>query len=97
MTAPIIPGGWHAAAEAIAPYAAQPKVGWILIPLAIGGIFRLLMEWQLRRTLTEIFQHAPGGSVIVVRKRGLGGSMWIQVGPRSVPGPGIWPGQAELT
>jgi hypothetical protein len=97
MTARIIPEGWHAAAEAIAPYAAQPKVSWILIPLAIGGIFRLLMEWQLRRTLAEIFQHAPGGSVIVVRKRGLGGSMWIQVGPRSAPGPGIWPGRAELT
>ena len=50
MTAPIIPEGWHAAAEAIAPYAAQPKAGWILIPLAIGGIFRLLMEWQLWST-----------------------------------------------
>jgi hypothetical protein len=35
MTAPIIPEGWRAAAEAIAPYAAQPKAGWILIPLAI--------------------------------------------------------------
>ena len=87
MTAPIIPEGWHAAAEAIAPYAAQPKAGWILIPLAIGGIFRLLMELQLRWTLTEIFQHAPGGSVIVVRKRGLGGSMWIQVGHRGAPAP----------
>jgi hypothetical protein len=73
MTAPIIPEGWHTAAEAIAPYAAQPKAGWILIPLAIGGIFRLVMKWQLRRTFTEIFQHVPGGSVIVVRQLGLGG------------------------
>ena len=73
MTAPIIPEGWHAAAEAIAPYAAQPKAGWILIPLAIGGIFRLVMKWQLRRTFTEIFQHVPGGFVIVVRQLGLGG------------------------
>jgi hypothetical protein len=97
MTAPIIPESWHAAAETIAPYVAQPKAGWILIPLALGGIFRLLMEWQLRRTLAEIFQHAPGGSVIVVRKRGLGGSMWIQVGSKSAAGPGIWPGSTELT
>ena len=29
------------------------------------------MEWQLRLTLAEIFQNAPGGSVIVIRKRGL--------------------------
>lgn len=97
MTAPIFPGGWHGAAEAVAPYAAQLKVGWVLIPLAMGGLLRLLMEWQLRRTLTEIFQRAPGGSVVVVRKRGLGGSMWIQVGPQPDPAPVIWPGQAELT
>lgn len=97
MTPPIIPEGWHAAVEAITPYAAQPKAGWILIPLAMGGVFRLLMEWQLRRTLAEIFQRAPGGSVVVVRKRGLGGSMWIQVGPRPTPDPVLWPGQAELT
>ena len=97
MTVPIIPEGWHAAAEAIAPYAAQPKAGWILIPLVAGGIFRLLMEWQLRRTLAEIFQRAPGGSVVVVRKRGLGGSMWIQVGPRPASGARLRPDQAELT
>ncbi len=97
MIAPIIShGGWQAAAEAITPYAAQPKASWILlIPLAIGGIFRLLMEWQLRLTLAEIFRCAPGGSVIVIRKRGLGGTMWIQIGPRTAPGP--WPGRAELT
>lgn len=85
-------------AEAIAPYAAQPEVGWtILIPLVIGGLFRLLMEWQLRLTLAEIFQHAPGGSVIVIRKRGLGGTMWIQVGPRTASVPAPWAGRTELT
>jgi hypothetical protein len=96
MTAPIIsPGSWHAAAEAIAPYAAQANAGWIpVITIIAIGVFRLLMEWQLRRTLGEIFQQAPGGSVIIVRKRGLGGTMWVQVGPRHMPG--IWPGRAEL-
>lgn len=85
------------AAQAIAPYATLPKAGWILIvPIAVGGALRLLMEWQLRRTLAEIFQHAPGGSVIVIRKRGLGGSMWVQVGNRPAPG-SSWPGRAELT
>jgi hypothetical protein len=97
VIAPIISyGGWQAAAEAITPYAAQPKASWILlIPLAIGGILRLLMEWQLRLTLAEIFQHAPGGSAIIIRKRGLGGTMWILIGPRYTAGPR--PGPAELT
>jgi hypothetical protein len=76
------PAHWHAAAEAIAPYAAQPQAAWILlIPLAAADILRLLMEWQQRLTLAQVFRHAPGGSVIVIRNRGLGGSMWIQVGP----------------
>lgn len=78
MTAPIIPEGWHAAAEAIAPYAAQPKGRLDPHPPRDRRIFRLLMEWQLRRTLIEIFQHAPGGSVIVVRKRGgMSNSRWV--------------------
>jgi hypothetical protein len=77
------------------PYAGLPKAGWILIvPVVVGGFVRILMEWQLRRTLREIFQRAPGGSVVVIQKRGLGGSMWVQVG--SGPTPGSWPGRAEL-
>jgi hypothetical protein len=97
MTVPITPsGGWHAAAEAVAPYAAQAKAGWIpVVVIVVAGVLRLLMEWQLRRTLGAIFQQAPGGSVIIVRKRGLGGTMWIQVGPRHMPGP--WAGRAEIT
>lgn len=78
--------GWLTAAEALAPYASPPKAGWILtIPLVAAAVLRLLMEWQLRRTLAEIFQHAPSGTVIVIRKRGLGGSMQVQVGSRPVP------------
>jgi hypothetical protein len=62
MTAPIIPpGSWHAAVEAIAPYAAQAKDGWIPIiaVIASAGALRLLMEWQLRQTLGKIIQQAP--------------------------------------
>lgn len=89
--------GWLKAVEAVvAPYAGSPKADWILIiSLVVAGFLRLLMEWQQRRTLAEIFQHAPGGSIIVVKKRGLGGSMWVQVGTRTMPG--SWPGREELT
>jgi hypothetical protein len=74
------------AAETVAPYAGLPKAAWALaIPLATAVGLRLLMEWQLRWTLSEIFRHAPSGSVIVIKNRGLGGSMWIQVGSRPVP------------
>jgi hypothetical protein len=98
MTQPIsLPEGWHAAAETIAPYVAKPKAAWIAIfTLAIGGL-RLLMEWQLRYTLAAIFHHAPGGSVIIIRNRGLGGSIWIQVGPRSTSDLGNRRKRAELT
>ena len=83
-------------AEAAAPYAAEAKAVWIPIAVIVtAGIFRLLMEWQLRRTLCAIFQQAPDGSVVIVRKRGLGGTMWVQVGLRHIPG--AWPGRAELT
>jgi hypothetical protein len=97
MSAPTLPpGSWHAAAEILAPYAAQAHASWLpLIAVAAAGILRLLKEQQLRRTLSAIFQQAPGGSVIIVRKRGLGGTMWVQVGPRNTPV--IWPGRAELT
>lgn len=66
-----------------------------VIAVIAVGVLRLLMEWQLRQTLSSIFQQAPGGSVIVIRKRGLGGTMWVQVGPRNIPG--TRPGRAELT
>lgn len=98
MTSPItFPGVWHAAAEAAAPFAAQAVAAWIPVIAVIGaGVMRLVMEWQLRRTLTAIFEQAPGGSVIVIRRRGLGGTLWVQVGPRYMP-TGTWPGRAELT
>ena len=83
-------------AETIAPYVVLPGTGWALVvSLAAAGLLRLLAEWQLRRTIAEIFSRAPGGSVIIIRKRGLGGTMWIRVG--SGPVPGRWPGTAELT
>jgi hypothetical protein len=90
MTAPNAPHvGWLKAVEAVAPYAGSPKADWILIISLVAAAFlRLLMEWQQRRTLAEIFQYAPGGSIIVIKKRGLGGSMWVQVGTRTVPGIG---------
>ena len=78
-----------------APYMGLPKAGWTLIvPVLVGGFVRILLEWQLRLTLAEIFRRAPGGSVVVVKKRGLGGSMWVQVGNR--PMPTERPGRAEL-
>jgi hypothetical protein len=97
MASPIASFGvWHAAAEAVIPYAAQAMPAWVpVIAVVAVGVLRLLMEWQLRRTLSTIFRQAPGGSVIVVRRRGLGGTMWVQVGPRYMPG--TWPCRAEIT
>ena len=65
-------GGWLAVATNVAPYAAPyaglPKAGWILlIPMAVGCVIRVLLEWQLRLTLSQIFERAPGGSVVVIR------------------------------
>ena len=73
----------------VAPSVGLPKVSWILIiPMVVGGFIKILMEWQLRLTLMQIFQRAPGGSVVVIKKRGLGGSMWVQVGGEPVPDDG---------
>jgi hypothetical protein len=96
VTVPSAPyWGWVTAGTA-APCAGLPKVGWALaIPLAAAAVLRLLMEWHLRWTLSEIFQHAPSGSVVVIKNRGLGGSMWVQVGGRPVPHG--QPGLAKLT
>jgi hypothetical protein len=91
----ILNAGWLTAAKVIAPHVSLPGTGLALItPLAIAGLIRFLAERQLRSTLTEIFRHAPGGSVIVIRNRGLGGSVWIQVGPGHVSG--CRPGRTEL-
>jgi hypothetical protein len=92
----ILDEGWLATAKVIEPHLSLPVTGWALItPLAVTGLIRFLAERQLRSTLNEIFRHAPGGSVIVIRNRGLGGSVRIQVGPGHVPG--RRPGRTELT
>jgi hypothetical protein len=92
----ILHEGWLTAAKVLAPHVSLAVTGWALItPLAVAGLIRFLAERQLRSTLTEIFRRAPGGSVIVIRNRGLAGSVWIQVGPGHVPG--CRPGRTELT
>ena len=92
----ILDEGWLTAAKVTASHVSLSATGWALItPLAVAGLIRFLAERQLRGTLTEIFRHAPGGSVIVIRNRGLGGSVWIQVGPGH--GPCGRPGRTELT
>jgi len=51
--------------------------------LVLGLVGRLLAEWQRRKTLVAIIQHAPGGTVIV-QQRGRGGpAMRIQIGSGS--------------
>ena len=91
----ILDEGWLTAVKVIAPHVSLPATGWaLIIPLAVTGLIRFLAERLLRRTLTEIFRQAPGGSVVVIRNRGLGGSLWIQVGPGHVPGGR--PGRTEL-
>lgn len=87
----ILYGGWLTAAKVMAPHASLPGTGFLTVPLAVAGLIRLWGDRQLRSTLTEIFRHAPGGSVIDIRNRGLGGSVRIQVGP------GRRPRRSELT
>ena len=100
----ILDEGWLTAAKVTASHVSLPATGWaLIIPLAVAGLIRFLAEWQLRGTLTEILRHAPGGSVIVIRNRGLGGSVRIQVGPGHAPShargraPGGRSGRTELT
>jgi hypothetical protein len=51
--------------------------------LVIGVVGRLLAEWQRRKTLVDVIQRAPSGTVIV-QGRGRGGpAMRIEVGPGS--------------
>jgi hypothetical protein len=80
-------GAWLPAAAKLAPLTRLPGISWILIvvTIAAGGLIRVVLEWQLRLTLTEIFRSAPGGSVVVLQKRGLGGAMWVRVGEGPVP------------
>jgi hypothetical protein len=48
--------------------------------LVIGLAARLLAEWQRRKTLVALIQHAPGGTVIM-QNRGRGGpAMRIEIG-----------------
>ncbi|MFF0867694.1 hypothetical protein ACFYUV_38445 [Nonomuraea sp. NPDC003560] len=71
------------------------SAGVMLIALVVGGIFRLLAEWQRRLTLVALVERAPGGTV-VVQERGLGGpAMWVQVGhgPRAISPPQLPPGR----
>jgi len=96
----ILDEGWLTAAKVTASHVSLSATGSaLIIPLAVAGLIRFLAEWQLRGTLIEIFRHAPGGSVIVIRDRGLGGSVRIQVGPGQAAGsaPGGRPGRTELT
>lgn len=74
-------GAWLKVAESMMPLLGLPQAGWVVIGLlVVGVIVRIVLEWQLRLTLAMIFRDAPGGSVVVIKKRGLRGSMWIRVG-----------------
>ncbi|GLY91412.1 hypothetical protein Airi02_093410 [Actinoallomurus iriomotensis] len=64
-------------------------VGAVAMMLLAGIGARCLAEWQRRRTLIALVQHAPGGTV-VVQERGVGGpAMWVQIGhgPRQISPP----------
>jgi hypothetical protein len=69
------------------PYVALPGASWSCLgALVIWGVLRLLFEWQVRVTLIALVERSPGGTVVVVMSRGLGGrAMWVQVGNGSRP------------
>jgi hypothetical protein len=68
-------------------YVAQiPGGAWMVLCIWLtGAVFRLLSEWQLRRTLTEVLDHSPGGTIVVVHRRTGGPSVWMQVGHWTQP------------
>jgi hypothetical protein len=70
--------------SAVLAHAASWKTVILLLGvLVIGLVGRLLAEWQRRRTLVAVIQHAPGGTVIV-QSRGRGGpAMRIEIGSGS--------------
>lgn len=79
------PTAWADWVASTAPHV-LPTVAlrYMLAPLMLAGVVRLLAEWQRRLTLVALLSHAPAGTVIVQGK-GLGGpalSVWIGGCPR---------------
>lgn len=60
------------------PWAAVLALGFLALVGAATG------EWQRRRTLLAILQHAPAGSV-VEQESGTGAGMRVQIGGRCRP------------
>jgi hypothetical protein len=74
LPVPLLGGAW---------YVVQlPGGAWMVLCIwIVNGVLRLLSEWQLRHTLIEVLDHSPGGTVVVVRRRRVGGpDVWMQVG-----------------
>lgn len=69
---------WRAAGSAGAlhvlacPYAAAV--------LAATALYRLLAEWQRRKTLIDLVSRAPANTIVVLEKGPGGPAMWVKVG-----------------
>jgi hypothetical protein len=89
-----MPVPWEGWLERLVPVAARVVTWTIAWPGAcaavwvvlVVGTYRLLAEWQRRKTLLTTYLYAPGGTV-VVQGAGLTGSpMWVLVGGGSRSG-----------
>ena len=81
-------GWWVHVALTLARAASWPMAGALAVSVLAQLTFRLLAERARRRTLIELLDHAPGGSV-VFQEAGPGGpTMWVWVGDGLRPVPG---------
>jgi len=74
---PDLPGWLSAAMGQVASWRSAIFVVVVLIIIMVG---RLLAEWQRRRTLIGVIQHAPGGTVVTQERGRSGPAMRIEIG-----------------
>lgn len=53
--------------------------------LAATALYRLLAEWQRRKTLIDLVSRAPANTIVVLEKGPGGPAMWVKVGGGGQP------------
>ena len=72
---------WQSWASVILPHGSSWVAGGIVLLFVIlRGLQRLLFEWQRRKTLMELLDHAPPGSEIIHVDGARGARMKVTVG-----------------
>jgi hypothetical protein len=53
--------------------------------LAATALYRLLAEWQRRKTLIDLVSRAPANTIVILEKGPGGPAMWVKVGDGGQP------------